>query len=88
MSAPHREIILGTMAAHSSFKHKPAALLRFQVIKHESPDEPDRSSILQILKKCQERKFSTGVERESERRTAQRTGTVFLQCTSFADSGF
>lgn len=51
MSAPHREITLGTMAAHSSFKHKPAALLRFQVIKHKSPDEPDRSSVLQIFKK-------------------------------------
>lgn len=48
MPTPHTEIILGTMAAHSSFKHKPAALLRFQVIKHESPDEPDRSSILQV----------------------------------------
>lgn len=51
MSTPRTEVIPGTMATHSSFKHKPAALLRFQVIKHESPDEPDRSSILQIFKK-------------------------------------
>lgn len=66
------------MAAHSSFKHKPAALLRFQVIKHESPDEPDRSSILQIpKKKHQEGKFSTGVGRESERCTAERPESFF-----------
>lgn len=71
------------MAAHSSFKHKPAALLRFQVIKHESPGEPGRSSILQIFKKT-----SGGeVQHRSRKREREARSTAYRERSFYSARG-